>query len=195
MKKIVLFGDSITAGYFKEAVSPVLTNLIKESLEGLDLEEVTLINAGMPGDTTVDGLKRLKKEVLQEKPDIVVLFFGANDCSVDRPVSVTQYGENLAKMIQEIGTEKVILISAPFIASGRRPERPAEQVQQFVHKGKEIAVGYQVPLIDLYQAMTVNPGAEEFLQADGLHFSQFGYNLLAALIVKAIKGRLVKKQR
>lgn len=194
MKKIVLFGDSITAGYFKEAVSPVLINLIKERLYRLDLEDVTLVNAGMPGDTTEDGLKRLEKEVLQEKPDIVVIFFGANDCSVDRPVSVTQYGENLEKMIREIGREKVVLITAPYVASGRRPERPKEKVAQIVLKGKEVAKNQQIPLIDLYQTMTAYPETETLLQVDGLHFSQLGYDLLADLIVKEIKGRLVKKQ-
>lgn len=195
MKKIVLFGDSIIAGYFKEAVSPVLINLVKDNLQVLAMEEVTLVNAGMPGDTTRDGLKRLEKEVLSESPDMVVVFFGANDCSEDRPISVTEYGENLETMIRKIGREKVILITAPFIDSGRRPERPDYQVRQFVSKGKEIASVAKIPSIDLYQAMTGYSGTDEFLQADGLHFSQYGYDLLAALIVREIKGRLMKKQR
>ncbi|PHL17205.1 esterase, partial [Enterococcus faecium] len=59
MRKIVLFGDSITAGYLDEAVSPVLVDLVKRDIAAMGLEEVAVINAGMPGDTTEDGLKRL----------------------------------------------------------------------------------------------------------------------------------------
>ncbi len=59
-KKIVLFGDSITAGYLDEAVSPVLVDLVKRDIVAMGLEEVAVINAGMPGDTTEDGLKTIK---------------------------------------------------------------------------------------------------------------------------------------
>lgn len=194
MKKIILFGDSITAGYFIEAVSPILPNLIKATLRSLQFEEVTVVNAGMPGDTTLDGLRRLEAEVLAAAPDRVVIFFGANDCSVDRLVSVNQYGANLCTMIQKIGSEKVILITPPYIDSNRQPERPVDQIQQFVSEGKVVAKTYQVPIIDLYQAMRNYPDPEELLQADGLHFSASGYDLLAALIVEEIKGRLVKKE-
>ena len=48
MRKIVLFGDSITAGYLDEAVSPVLVDLVKRDIAAMGLEEVAVINAGMP---------------------------------------------------------------------------------------------------------------------------------------------------
>ncbi len=35
------------------------------------------------------------------------------------------------------------------------------------------------------------PGVDEFLQEDGLHFSEYGYEFLAALIVREIKGKLM----
>ena len=61
----------------------------------MGLEEVAVINAGMPGDTTEDGLKRLNKEVLIEKPDEVVIFFGANDASLDRNITVATFRKTL----------------------------------------------------------------------------------------------------
>ena len=184
MRKIVLFGDSITAGYLEEAVSPVLVDLVKRDIAAMGLEEVAVINAGMPGDTTEDGLKRLNKEVLIEKPDEVVIFFGANDASL----------ENLETMIHEIGSEKVILITPPYADSGRRPERPQTRIKELVKVAQEVGAAHNLPVIDLYKAMTVYPGTDEFLQADGLHFSQVGYELLGALIVREIKGRLKPKQ-
>ena len=189
MRKIVLFGDSITAGYLDEAVSPVLVDLVKRDIDAMGLEEVAVINAGMPGDTTEDGLKRLNKEVLIEKPDEVVIFFGANDASLDRNITVATFRENLETMIQ-----KVILITPPYADSGRRPERPQTRIKELVKVAQEVGAAHNLPVIDLYKAMTVYPGTDEFLQADGLHFSQVGYELLGALIVREIKGRLKPKQ-
>lgn len=194
MRKIVLFGDSITAGYLDEAVSPVLVDLVKRDIAAMGLEEVAVINAGMPGDTTEDGLKRLNKEVLIEKPDEVVIFFGANDASLDRNITVATFRENLETMIHEIGSEKVILITPPYADSGRRPERPQTRIKELVKVAQEVGAAHNLPVIDLYKAMTVYPGTDEFLQADGLHFSQVGYELLGSLIVREIKGRLKPKQ-
>ena len=102
MRKIVLFGDSITAGYLEEAVSPVLVDLVKRDIAAMGLEEVAVINAGMPGDTTEDGLKRLNKEVLIEKPDEVVIFFGANDASLDRNITVATFRENHMRIVADV---------------------------------------------------------------------------------------------
>jgi hypothetical protein len=51
-----------------------------------------------------------------------------------------------------------------------------------VKVAQEVGAAHNLPVIDLYKAMTVYPGTDEFLQADGLHFSQVGYELLGALI-------------
>lgn len=108
MKKIVLFGDSITAGYGEEAITPILQNLIIEDLAAQHYEEVMIVNAGMPGDTTQDAMKRLEKEVLAEQADIVTIFFGANDTNSDNLVPLEKYAENIETMITEIGKGKVI---------------------------------------------------------------------------------------
>ncbi|MBO0466322.1 SGNH/GDSL hydrolase family protein [Enterococcus plantarum] len=194
MKKIVLFGDSITAGYGEEAITPILQNLIIEELTNKQYEEVTIVNAGMPGDTTKDAMKRLKKEVLAEKADIVTIFFGANDTNSDNLVPLEKYAENIETMITKIGKEKVILLTPPYVDCARKPTRADDRIREYVERVKVIGAKYEIPVIDLYKAMVVYPGTDEFLQADGLHFSKTGYDLLAALIVREIKGRLVTKE-
>ncbi|MEI5994374.1 SGNH/GDSL hydrolase family protein [Candidatus Enterococcus mansonii] len=193
MKKLVLFGDSITAGYGEEAITPILQQLITEGLEAQNLEEITIINAGMPGDTTVDAMKRLDKEVLREKPDLVTIFFGANDTNRDNLVSLETFAENIETMIVKIGKEKVILLTPPYVDCARKPNREDGRIREYAERVKAIAERYEIPVIDLYKAMVVYPGTDEFLQADGLHFSKTGYDLLAALIVREIKGRLMTK--
>ena len=191
MVKVVLFGDSITAGFMEDPVSPILTNRVKAGLAQQQIS-VVVFNAGMPGDTAADGLKRLEKDVLSKQPDYVTVFFGANDCSEERGITVQEYGATVSQIIEMIGKEKVILFTPPFVDSARQPARKAEVLQGFVEKAKEIGAIYEIPTVDMYQAMVVYPGTDEFLQLDGLHFSEVGYDLLAALIVREIKGKLVK---
>lgn len=195
MKKLVLFGDSITAGYGEEAITPILQNLITEGLDTQNLEEILIVNAGIPGDTTDDGMKRLEKEVLAEKPDMVTIFFGANDTNSDNLVPLEKYAENIEKMITEIGKEKVILLTPPYVDCARKPTRDDDRIRDYVERVKVIGAKYEIPVIDLYKAMVAYPGTDEFLQEDGLHFSQVGYDLLAALIVREIKGRLMTKEK
>lgn len=195
MKKLVLFGDSITAGYGEEAITPILQNLITEGLDAQNLEKILIVNAGMPGDTTDDGMKRLEKEVLAEKPDMVTIFFGANDTNSDNLVPLEKYAENIETMIQKSGKEKIILLTPPYVDCGRKPNREDHRIQEYAERVKVIGGRYEIPVIDLYKAMAAYPGTDEFLQEDGLHFSQVGYELLAALIVREIKGRLMTKEK
>ncbi|MFA6468064.1 MAG: SGNH/GDSL hydrolase family protein [Bacteroidota bacterium] len=78
---IVVFGDSISRGVVydeeKHRHSLILesfTNLVKEHLRG------AVFNAAKFGNTIVEGLQRLQNDVLQKKPDIVLIEFGGNDC-------------------------------------------------------------------------------------------------------------------
>ena len=43
MRKIVLFGDSITAGYLDEAVSPVLVDLVKRDIDAMGLDRKSVV--------------------------------------------------------------------------------------------------------------------------------------------------------
>ncbi|WP_429951064.1 GDSL-type esterase/lipase family protein [Enterococcus sp. AZ101] len=194
MKKIVLFGDSITAGYGEEAITPILQNLITEDLAAQNYEEVIIVNAGMPGDTTQAAMNRLDKEVVAEQADIVTIFFGANDTNSDNLVPLEKYAENIETMITKIGKEKVILLTPPYVDCARKPTRADDRIREYVERVKVIGAKYEIPVIDLYKAMVVYLGTDEFLQADGLHFSKTGYDLLAALIVREIKGRLMTKE-
>ena len=193
MKKIVLFGDSITAGRFIEAVSPILVDDIKKDITRMHLETVEIINAGSrSADTTEDGLKRLQREVLDEQPDIVTIFFGANDVAEYCLVEVEQYINNLNFMVEQIGHDKVILITPSYMNSDKKVDRPQERLQEYQRRVKQLGRDLSVPVVDLYKAMCSYPGSNEFLQVDGLHFSKVGYELLSALIVQELKSKLKK---
>jgi acyl-CoA thioesterase-1 len=108
-KRIVFIGDSITAGYGlkKEQAYPKL-------IEGLAMEKkmtLTSVNAGLSGDTTSGGLRRLR--ILIKKPaEVFVIALGGNDGLRGLPPKVS--GANLSAMVDLIQKQqpsaKILLI-------------------------------------------------------------------------------------
>ena len=78
---IVVFGDSISRGVIydeeKNRHSLLLesfANIVREQLKGV------VFNAAKFGSTIMEGVQRLQNDVLNRKPDIVLIEFGGNDC-------------------------------------------------------------------------------------------------------------------
>lgn len=89
--KVVCLGDSITEGCFEcytDENGKICTIKNKElSYSSLlnnrynkENKDVTIINSGISGNTSIQGLKRIDKDVLSYNPDICVVSFGINDC-------------------------------------------------------------------------------------------------------------------
>lgn len=95
--KILAFGDSLMAGYGLrpgEGFVDQLTDKFRQySLP------VTVINAGLSGDTTAGGKLRIDW-LLAEKPDIVIVELGANDAL--RGLSPKETKNNLQRILQKI---------------------------------------------------------------------------------------------
>ncbi len=80
--RIVCFGDSITYGEdlpSAESYPAVLAAMLREAYPDLD---VVVINAGIRGHTSVQGLSRLERDVLWCQPHIVLSAFGVNDANL-----------------------------------------------------------------------------------------------------------------
>lgn len=103
---ILAFGDSLTFGYGAQP---------EESYPAV-LEKLTsrrVVNAGVNGDTTTDGLRRLPRILNDVRPDLTLLCLGGNDMLQKVPDQAI--AENLLKligMIRESGSE-VMLLAIP----------------------------------------------------------------------------------
>src|SRR5690606_16894189 len=75
---IIAFGDSLTAGYEMPEGAAYPAQLSQRIGR-------PIINAGVSGDTTADGLRRLERDVLERDPRIVLLCLGGNDILRNRP--------------------------------------------------------------------------------------------------------------
>ena len=96
--KVVLFGDSLMAGYGLNKEDHLSTVLQKNlNNNGLD---VRIINASVSGDTTAGGLNRINWTLSEKNIDILVLGLGANDML--RGIKPNETKENLEKIIKII---------------------------------------------------------------------------------------------
>ena len=105
---IVCFGDSITAGY---AVRRGFPSFLLESLrQRFPDSKIEMINSGISGDTSQDGLSRLDWAVLSYEPDLVTINFGINDCVLG--LSLEEFEMNLVEMVRRIraGPDSEILL-------------------------------------------------------------------------------------
>lgn len=105
-RPILAFGDSLTYGY-----GASMEESYPKRLEHLIGREV--INAGVPGEVSAEGLQRLPKLLEQYNPALLILCHGGND--ILQKKDFTQLRTNLEAMIllaQSKGTE-VILIAVP----------------------------------------------------------------------------------
>jgi lysophospholipase L1-like esterase len=103
---IVAFGDSLTHGTGANTAEAYPTVLA--ALTGR-----TVINAGVPGDTTSSGLERLPAVLDEYKPRLVLLCLGGNDMLRKQPEAATENNLRLlVKTIRASGAE-VVLISVP----------------------------------------------------------------------------------
>lgn len=184
MLKIILFGDSITAGY-EDGVTDFRLN---EEIEA-NYPNCEVINAGIPGDTTRGALSRLDAHVLKYQPDLVVVFFGANDVSNVIGINIEEYIINLKEIVNQIGYSKVILLGPPY-ADQRiySNERSLESITAYNEAVRRIAESNKITYVDVLESM-LKQETLSYLQEDGLHFSRKGYQLLGQLINQEIKKK------
>lgn len=93
---IAAFGDSLTYGYGIEE-NKKWTTLLSKTLN------CTVINSGICGNTSDDGLLRINKDILHYKPDYVLINFSMNDHMIinngSEKVPLNQFEKNIRKII------------------------------------------------------------------------------------------------
>ena len=113
--RMVAYGDSITAG--GEATEPGLifwerwAAALRQEYPNTKIESS---NGATGGDSTVQGLQRLREKVLSHKPDLVLIGFGMNDHNRGG-VPLAKFEENLVSIIDQIRAEtsaEIVLFSA-----------------------------------------------------------------------------------
>jgi acyl-CoA thioesterase-1 len=166
---IVCYGDSITAGHGL-IPSQAWPAALQHDLDARGYH-YRVINAGVSGNTTKDGVDRLPL-ILAMRPAVVVVEFGGNDGLRGLPLAVTK--RNL-----EIIVSRLLAAHAKVLLAGITlpPNYGEAYIHQFDLMYHQVAARYHVPLLPmLYAHIYTVPGA---IQSDGIHPTAKGSKLLA----------------
>ena len=180
---VVAFGDSITAGYAVRRGFPTFwKEMLVQKYPGVRIE---LINSGISGDTTMDGLARLDWAVLSYEPDLVTINFGINDCVYG--LGVEEFEANLVEMIRRIRSgpaSEILLLSSQPLETPPYDWLVLDYYQAIEHVAKEVDVGF----VDVYGAWMdrVKTGTPlNSLIIPGLdHPNEAGYRIIAEEMMK-----------
>jgi lysophospholipase L1-like esterase len=187
MKKLALFGDSITAGWMGSQTSNVLPLKIEDYVEKMHVTPLEIFQHGVPGEDTNMAMERLN-DVAASDADLNIVFFGANDASMHHNVSVREFEENLTAMAKKLSASKTWFITPPYHNDFvENEDRNNKYVEEYRKAAIDVARKLNTESIDLFKHMTLYKAPNDFLQPDGLHFSADGYELLASLIVAKIR--------
>ena len=178
--KMVVFGDSLVAGYqlpqgagFPDRLQAVLNE------KGL---AANIVGAGVSGDTTSGGLSRLAWSV-PDDTDAVLLELGANDALRGLPPKLT--AENLDKMVQQLKQRGIKVLLIGMLAP---PNMGEDYAAEFNPIYGNLAEKYDVPLYPFFLdgVMTV----DGMTLADGMHPNADGVNVMVAGILPMVEALL-----
>jgi acyl-CoA thioesterase-1 len=174
--KIVALGDSLTAGYGLTEVES-FPSLIQRRLDeaGYQFE---VVNAGVSGDTSAGGLRRLDW-ILKEDVRVLIVALGANDGL--RGLSVAQMKENLGRIIERAQSEGAVVILAGMEAP---PNYGPEYAAAFRAAFPSLARQHRVTFIPfLLQGVA---GETALNQADGIHPNAEGTQIVAETVWRVL---------
>jgi len=181
--RIVILGDSITAGYGLDDPAKAYPALLQAKLDqaGLPFE---VVNAGVSGDTTAGGLRRVDW-ALSRGADVLVIALGGNDGL--RGLQPKQTEENLRGIVKR-AREKAPAITI-FIAGMQMPGNMGpDYVEQFKAVFPRVAADTGCTLIPFL--LEGVGGVPELNQADMIHPNAAGAKIVAEDVWKVLEKKL-----
>lgn len=196
--KIVFFGDSIT----EQGVKPRgYVTLIRNHFRSAG-SDVQIIGAGLSGNRVPDLIRRVDKDVLAQKPTIVIIYVGINDVwhfSMKNlhgtPKDEFRKGlRELTRKVREAGAQ-VVLCTPSVIGERRKGENPLDaMLEEYSEITRSVAEEQEAALCDLRQVFlryesTYNSDNVEYglLTYDGVHLTDEGNRLVADEFIKLLE--------
>jgi acyl-CoA thioesterase I len=175
---IVTLGDSITAGYSVRRGFPSFwKQMLAEKYQDAVVE---MINSGISGDTSMDGISRLDWAVLSYEPDLVTINFGINDCVLG--LGQEEFEMNLVEMVRRIRAgpnSEILLISSQPLETPPYDRLVLDYYQSLERVAKEMDTGF----VDVYgawmRAVAAGTPLTSFIIPGLDHPNEAGYRIIA----------------
>ncbi len=180
-KSILIYGDSISAGYGMEKESQW-----SESLKTLLSDkgfEISVHNRSISGETTGGGLTRISRILDELKPTFLLLELGGNDALRGYPPK--KIYENLSKMVdasEERGIQVFLMQIRILPNYGKRYQTQFESIYPTLSQEKEVIL---LPFMLNDIALK-----EELMLSDGIHPNKDAQPLIAEIVFNSLKPHL-----
>ena len=177
---IVAFGDSLTAGYGADP-GKSFPDFLQGDLNAAGLQW-RVVNLGVSGNTTMDGLSRLR-HVLAQKPRITIVEFGGNDGLRGLPIETTRANlEQIVEKLQEAGSK--VLLAGMTLPPNYGPDyiKPFQQIYVDLAAKNKLA---RIPF--LLEGVATHP---DLMQQDGIHPTAQGNEIVAKTVMQYLKPLL-----
>ena len=185
MPVVVMLGDSLTAGYELDA-GAALPEAVGRVLASRGVK-AKLVNAGVSGATSGDGLESYDFSVAGQHPDLLIVALGANDFLQNLPVETPQ--KNLAAIVEKAQAAHVPValmgISVPDNVSISN-----DREASYARLWSGVAKAHDIPLLP--DMLAPIHGKADLLLGDGIHPTAKGVEAMAGPVADFI-GPLVQK--
>ena len=192
---LVAFGDSLTLGFLRDpprlflvpslAYPAQLQEILREKYF---VQDISVINEGLGGETAEKGRVRLRGVLDRRKPDVLLILEGAN---LIQFISPSENASDLRGMVRDAQLRgvSVFLATQPPITNVKETDDPGRRaaIQALNVKIRSITAELAIPLVDLY---TVMDGMTHLFGSDGFHPNPDGYRFMAQVFFDKIMKRL-----
>jgi len=181
IEKIVLFGDSLMAGYGLPNEHH-LSMVLQESLraEGYNIE---VINGSVSGSTSSGGLNRAEWTLSETNIDLIILCLGANDML--RGINPKETKNNLEKIIKTAQDKNIKVILAGIVAP---TSHGLKYKKNFDKIYPDLSKQYNLPLIPfLLEGIALKA---ELNLSDGMHPNEKGTIIISKILQEIILKNL-----
>ncbi len=178
---ILAFGNSLTAG-FGLPTDKSFASLLDEKLheEGL---QARVINGGVSGDTTFEGLRRLDG-LLRSRPDLVLVELGANDLLMGLPVQTVR--ANLEHIVDTcLNTGGHVILAGVRSLEGM----DGDYTERFHRMYEELAKSRHIALVPDF--LPGIPGDPDHTLPDGLHPNEAGTEHIVHTVLPFLRPFLI----
>jgi lysophospholipase L1-like esterase len=173
--RVVFMGNSITEGW--------------SSFRPSFFAGKSYVNRGIGGQVSPQMLLRFRQDVINLKPEVVVILAGIND--IARKVSTEIIFNNIISMVELAKANKIKVILCSVLPVSKFPWdqelKPAEKVMELNLLLKLYAYQNDIVYLNYFTAMADDSyGLKKELGTDGVHPNKAGYLVMEPLLEKAI---------
>ncbi|MCA0932957.1 SGNH/GDSL hydrolase family protein [Lutimonas saemankumensis] len=183
--RVVFMGNSITEGW--KVSDPEL------------FSNNSFINRGIGGQTTPQMLVRFRQDVINLKPEVVVILAGTNDIAGNTgPMTLEEIRDNIASMAELARSNGISVVISSVLPAYDYPWRPGLEPNIKIPKLNKMLKYYAgakgMVYLDYFSVMADDRnGLPKVLAEDGVHPTKKGYDIMKPLVLDAIKTSLKTK--